>query len=193
MSKNFAYALKFHRSNKQLSQTELANLVGVSQKQISDYELGTSKPRQATFLRILTALNLNEQSFFDDTQPLSFWNDSHTNDDLVEYVGDDGKKIILPYSCQRNPKNSIVYTYHSEAMFPTLRDGDLLLVNTLSPLFYGDLYLVEIYGIRNVYRLYPADDGKFLFKSDNPQFPDFTLNTTEVEILGRVDFRQGFL
>lgn len=192
MSKNFAQALKHHRSNKQLSQSELAVLVGLSQKQISDYELGNSKPRQATFIKILQVLGLNEHEFFNTPHIiLSSWD--NRDDDLVEYIGNDNKKIILPRHHQRNPKNMIVYTYYGDSMFPTLRDGDLLLVNTLSPLFYGDLYLVEIYGIESVCRIYPADDGKLLFKKDNPLYHDFTMNTSEVKILGRVDFRQGFL
>ncbi|STY99858.1 antitoxin HipB [Moraxella lacunata] len=191
MSKNFAQSLKFHRSTKQLSQSELARLVGISQKQISDYELGTSKPRQATLIKILQVLGLDEQEFFNSSRTISYW-DSKDND-LIEYVGDNGKKIILPYSYQRNPKNSIVHTHYGDSMLPTLKDGDLLLINTLSPLFYGDLYLVEIQGIRSVYRIYPADDGRLLFEKDNPAYHHFTMNSLEVEILGRVDFRQGFL
>jgi len=64
MVDDFPKRLKYFRSLKNLSQAELAKMVGISTKQISDYEVGTtSKPRQSTFIKLLNALGVTESEF----------------------------------------------------------------------------------------------------------------------------------
>ncbi|HCV3095700.1 TPA: helix-turn-helix transcriptional regulator, partial [Acinetobacter baumannii] len=59
----FAERLKYFRSQANLNQRELAEMVGISQKQISDYEVGLSQPRRNTFEKLLNALNVDEEAF----------------------------------------------------------------------------------------------------------------------------------
>jgi len=61
MVADFSERLKFFRSQRGLSQQGLANTVGISRKQISDYEVGTAKPRQATYMKILKALDISDR------------------------------------------------------------------------------------------------------------------------------------
>ena len=63
MVADFSERLRIFRSQRGLSQQELANAVGISRKQISDYEVGTAKPRQATYMKILKALDISDQIF----------------------------------------------------------------------------------------------------------------------------------
>lgn len=60
---SFSTRLKFFRSLEGISQAELASRVGISGKQISDYEVGTSTPRKENFLKLLAALNVSEKEF----------------------------------------------------------------------------------------------------------------------------------
>lgn len=60
---SFATRLKFFRSLRGLSQEKLANLVGISRKQVSDYEIGAGSPRKANLKKILDALGVTETEF----------------------------------------------------------------------------------------------------------------------------------
>ena len=62
--KNFAARLILFRSKTKLSQTQFGLKVGISQKQVSDYEVGLSTPRKTTFNRILETLDLTEEEFW---------------------------------------------------------------------------------------------------------------------------------
>lgn len=59
----FSKRIKFFRALRNLSQAELAQAIGISPKQVSDYEVGTSKPRTSTFKKILEALDVTETEF----------------------------------------------------------------------------------------------------------------------------------
>lgn len=193
MQNDFSKRLKHFRSQRHLTQRGLAELVGVSQKLISDYEMGISQPRQSTLLKILEALNVDEHEFFNSISATVNWENEKLDNAYVTYVSNDGQKIILPYQYQLSPKNTIAHKHNGNSMEPTLKDGDLLLVNTLSPLSYGELYLIELQGISTVFRVYPAEDGKLLLDKDNPFYKSIIVNTDNLNILGKVVFRQGFL
>lgn len=63
MIQDFSTRLKFFRSLCDFTQRDLAQAVGISPKQVSDYEVGASKPRQSTYFKILNALNVDDQMF----------------------------------------------------------------------------------------------------------------------------------
>ncbi|MBK5649339.1 helix-turn-helix transcriptional regulator [Acinetobacter proteolyticus] len=56
MANSFGERLKFLRAANNLSQQELAELVGISRKQISDYEVRNSIPRSTTIYKLAQAL-----------------------------------------------------------------------------------------------------------------------------------------
>lgn len=60
---DFAKRLNFFRSLRGMSQGDVAEKVGVSRKQVSDYEVGSTKPRKQTFIKILDALGVTELEF----------------------------------------------------------------------------------------------------------------------------------
>lgn len=61
---NFSSRLHFFRKKMGITQAKFALKVGVSTKQISDYEVGTSKPRQATLNKILDILGMDDKAFW---------------------------------------------------------------------------------------------------------------------------------
>lgn len=74
---DFAQKLKHFRSTDNLSQTQFAQKVGISQKQVSDYEIGLSKPRLSTFKKILEVFNLTEDEFWSGERLITEKNMQH--------------------------------------------------------------------------------------------------------------------
>lgn len=83
------------------SQVELAKRVGISGKQISDYEVGTSKPRQSTYMKILNALEVSDQVFSNSDLCSLDLNDLEDDQQVIR--NDNGDKIILSREfCNKN-------------------------------------------------------------------------------------------
>lgn len=100
---NFGERLRAIRKEKLLNQKELADIMGVSQVFISQYENGSRKPKPETIRRFQEALGC---SFEDLGYKLDFWgnidiseHDKLTNDILeaMEELNDDGKRKVLDY------------------------------------------------------------------------------------------------
>ena len=70
--KNFAEKLKEARLQRDLSQPQLAEMVGVSHRSIVGYERGEKTPRQAKIYKLAKALNVSVKYLTDDdcTNPL---------------------------------------------------------------------------------------------------------------------------
>jgi len=65
LTSDFAARFKYFRSKADLTQGGIAKLLGLSTKQISDYEVSRSQPRPSTFVKILEILNTTEEEFWD--------------------------------------------------------------------------------------------------------------------------------
>lgn len=61
--------LKIARTEKGMTQLELANKIGASYQQISQYERDLRSPKFETLKRIADALNVHWSSLFGDTEP----------------------------------------------------------------------------------------------------------------------------
>lgn len=59
--------IKKIRTDKGISQLELANIANFSQSFLANVESGKKKPSLLTILRIAEALNVNPREFFSDT------------------------------------------------------------------------------------------------------------------------------
>lgn len=78
----FSDKIKRSREVAQLTQTELADLVGVSQRTIASYESGGAKARRSTIEKLARALKVSVKFLSDDTciDPL----DEIEKDDYIE-------------------------------------------------------------------------------------------------------------
>lgn len=63
----FSEKVRIARNRLNLSQQELAELTGVSQRSIASYELGTSSPRMGTLRALAEALHVSTRYLADDT------------------------------------------------------------------------------------------------------------------------------
>lgn len=202
MVEDFPTRLKYFRALRDLTQSDLAKAVGISQKQVSDYEVGSSKPRQATFLKILNALKVTEKTFNNSdlcSLDLNNLNDLE-EDQLVTFSNDNGDKIILTRSfCARNNFYPIadlsVFSVKGNAMAETLIDGDLVLVDTKDrTIASGLIYLVYLFGEKMVARLHRSQPELIDIIKDNNSYPQLSaLDESEIIVLGKIVYRQGLI
>ncbi|MCV2445529.1 XRE family transcriptional regulator [Acinetobacter bereziniae] len=198
MHSEFATRLKFFRSLRDLSQMELAKLVGISNKQISDYEVGSSKPRQSTYMKILNALEISDE-VFRESDLCSFDLKDLEDDQVVTFKNSNGEKIILPRSYCKNNKlfpvsDLSVFQVKGNTMSPTFLDGDMVLVDVTDRyLSSGSVYLIHVYGEKMVARLNRKEDGVIEIVKDISTFYTKSVKEDAIIILGRIVFRQGLV
>jgi transcriptional regulator with XRE-family HTH domain len=199
MQNDFSTRLKYFRSLRDLSQVELAKRVGISSKQVSDYEVGSSKPRQSTYMKILNALEISDQVFSNSDLCSLDLNDLE-DDQQVIFRNDSGDKIILSREfCTKNRfhpiKDLSVYKIQGNAMEETLLDGDLVLVDTtFRDIISGRLFLIYFYGEKMAVRLYRSQDGLINIVRDNKSYSDQeSINESEIIVLGKIVYRQGLI
>lgn len=199
MVEDFSTRLKYFRSLRDLTQSDLAKAVGISQKQVSDYEVGTSKPRQSTFIKILNALNVTDHVFNNSDLCSLDLNDLDV-DQLVTFSNDNGDKIILTRSfCVKHNfypiKDLSVFAIKGDAMSSTLLSGDLVLVDTTDKsMVSGLIYLVYFYGEKMAVRLYRGQQGLIDMVKDDPSYPNHSaVDESDIIILGKIVYRQGLI
>ena len=194
---NFSHQLKYFRSKKNLTQGELAKLIGVSGKQVSDYEVGRSTPRHKTLLKILNALDITETDF-SSYQPLLFNSDNH--DDVVVFNDENLEATLhLPPSILTrigiNINNALVFIHQSDSMSPTINPRDLVLIDTSkTEIKDGKIYLLELHGEKILFRVFKNIDGTITLTRDNALYPPMqTANIDDLNVIGEAVFRQGIL
>ncbi|MEO1133614.1 MAG: helix-turn-helix transcriptional regulator [Cyanobacteria bacterium J06639_1] len=88
-----------------------------------------------------------------------------------------------------NPENLSIVTVHGDSMYPTLQDGDLILVDSQVSEPRDDIYVFQMEGELLVKRLQRLPGGLLSVISDNPRFPPFTVNPSDpslnVSVVGR--------
>lgn len=96
---------------------------------------------------------------------------------------------------QINPDNCRRFKVHGTSMEPFIWDGDTILVDcTPQQIMGGKTYAFMLHGDMRVKMLYPLMKGQLLVKSLNPDVPDETLGSDDLdtfELIGRVRDRSG--
>lgn len=194
---DFPLKLQYFRAKNNLTQGELAELAGISGKQISDYEVGRSSPRQNTFFKILKALNITPSEFLAYHPTLSNW-DNH--DDVVVFNDENLEATLhLPPSILTrigiNINNALVFIHQSDSMSPTINPSDLVLIDTSkTEIKDGKIYLLELHGEKILFRVFKNIDGTITLTRDNALYPPMqTANIDDLNVIGEAVFRQGIL
>lgn len=205
MLNDFPARLKYFRSLKDLSQAELAKLVGISGKQVSDYEVGSAKPRQSTYFKILNALNISDEEFH--LQPITLQDESPLILKIPVY---NWVSVIAVESADVNPDSyiyidsNILKRTSTEglfamnigglSMYPQYRDGDCIIVDSnLQNIKDGLLYILSIGDEPTFKQCFKQPNGKIHLSAFNNTFPSFEVNPDEINVLGEVIFRMGFV
>ena len=202
MDHSFSARLKFFRSRADLTQGELAKAVGISQKQVSDYEVGSAKPRQATYFKILDALNMTDEEFYGNqisTQgesplilkiPIYNWVSVTTADTAPDsYVYIDSN--ILK---RTSTEGLFAMNIGGLSMYPQYKDGDCIIADSnLQNIKDGLLYILSIGDEPTFKQCFKQPNGKIHLSAFNNTFPSFEVNPDEINVLGEVIFRMGFV
>lgn len=214
MVSDFASRLKFFRSKRDLSQVELSKLVGISGKQISDYEVGTSKPRQATYLKILSALQITDTEFRTtnitnyDGLPLSLmvpilnWVNVSKISNLIpddfrnsaiRHVFVDSAQVSESYA--RNINDIFALEIRGESMIPFLFNEDIVVIDvSRKDIIDGKTYLISALNNEAIIRrCFKTPNGTVRLSTYNTSFPEYEFSLEELSIIGEVIWRGGGL
>ena len=195
MIDNFPARLKYFRSKQNLSQTDLSDLVGISQKQISDYEVGNSMPRQANLLKIIKALKVTKQEFM--TTPIDTANDLISDLQFVSFHNEvSNLKISLPVIIIQDlplDKEKIIPTrINGQSMLPLLNNGDIALIDTnQNQPQDGEVFAINFFNEELVARVFRNIDGSLILSRDNEGYPPKTVSPADIEIIGKLVYRMG--
>ena len=83
-----------------------------------------------------------------------------------------------------------------DAMEPTLRPGDLVLIEPVSRLIQGAVYVLMVGGVVMVRRLKEIGPDRYVFGCDNERYQDLTVtaaDAAEYRVLGRVVLVEQFI
>jgi len=116
-----------------------------------------------------------------------------SSDNIVDFIA--FSEVYLRQTLRRNPKNLALLTASGDSMDPTIRDGDLLLVDTSARRIEGSrIYVLAIGGALMVKRIQLRLDGSVVVKSDNAVYEPEVLaadQTSTLNILGQVIWQAG--
>jgi phage repressor protein C with HTH and peptisase S24 domain len=115
------------------------------------------------------------------------------SDNIVDFIA--FSEVYLRQTLRRNPKNLALLTASGDSMDPTIRDGDLLLVDTSARrIETSRIYVLAIGGGLLVKRMDLRRDGSVLIKSDNPIYDAEVVppgETGTLTVLGQVIWQAG--
>jgi phage repressor protein C with HTH and peptisase S24 domain len=115
------------------------------------------------------------------------------SDHLVDFIA--FSESFLKQTLRRSPKNLALLTASGDSMDPTIRDGDLLLVDTSARRIEGSfIYVLAIGGGLLVKRIDLRRDGSVILKSDNPKYAAEDVPAAEtptLQVLGQVIWQGG--
>lgn len=115
------------------------------------------------------------------------------SDHLVDFIA--FSESFLKQILRRAPQNLALLTASGDSMDPTIRDRDLLLVDTSARRIEGSfIYVLAIGGGLQVKRIDLRRDGSVILKSDNPKYAAEEVPAAEtptLEVLGQVIWQAG--
>ena len=199
----FTEALSFWLDKKKMTQSDLAERMGVNKNTISQYKTGSRTPPLDTLELLVDKLGVSFAEFF------SRKDGSEPDIVFIERVkakpraGTGGMETDFGYGGlysfhssfivrkSGTEKSMKIFEVAGDSMFPTLVDGDLIMVNTAEcDVRTGRVYLLRIGEELMVKRLETRPGGVLLLRSDNPDYEDIPVNrhdeSADVEILGRM-------
>lgn len=98
---------------------------------------------------------------------------------------------------RRNPAHLVVFEAYGDSMYPTISDGDIMLVDTSEERVRGPAIYVVLAGNEAIVkRVELKIDGSLLVKSDNPTYEPMTLKgeqIAELRVLGKVVWAGGLV
>lgn len=210
--KEIGQRLREIRTQSALTIEELSKMINIAPKTISNYERGE---RQAS-VEYLTLLyeHLNAclewivsgkgPMFFDIESGQKVFMDNITYIPIYDIKTAAGHGCIIEnetvighYPFEKEwfnknilaPKNTLVmFEVKGESMEPSIKDGDLIMVDTSNKTIRDGVFVVRFDNSLVVKRLELMPNNKLQVKSDNPEFSTFTVDLHEsgIAVIGKV-------
>lgn len=208
MKMNVSAAIKRIRKEKGLSQRQLAELIGVTEQTISNYESGRRSVELEKLEDLADALNVSVETFISsdernsalkaangpDTLPKGITPISQMPHHYVPLIGSvaAGTPIFAEqcYDCYVDAprKADFALTVEGDSMVPTLCNGDTIYIHQQDVVEEGEIGVVLIDDSACVKHIYHHPEGLMLI-SDNPAYPPRIVKVAEheyVKVLGKV-------
>lgn len=177
--------IKKIRKQKNLTITELANLIGMSQSNLTKIENNQIELKQETINKIAKALNVSTSAITTASKdeytqiellnpelynlpPLSYWN--------------------IPPTIQLNNLNQTKgFIQPDDTMEPTVCLHSLCLIDTSNTSLSNGIFLIKEHNRLSLKRLQIEDNNHVFIISDNKFYHNQTQNISETIIIGKLD------
>lgn len=211
--KEIGQRLRGIRTQSALTIEELSKMINIAPKTISNYERGE---RQAS-VEYLTLLYENLEAnleyivagkgsmFIEDNSGKNVYCDNIVYVPIFDIKNAAGSGCIVenetvighyPFEQEwfnKNilaPKNAlVVFEVKGESMEPTIKDGDLIMIDTANTAIRDAIFVVRFDDALVVKRLELMPDNKLQVKSDNPEYSTFTVDLhtqSGIAVIGKV-------
>lgn len=115
------------------------------------------------------------------------------SEQIVDYLAFSAE--YLQREIKRSSDQLLLITARGDSMEPTIRDGELLLVDrTPQPVASGAVHVINVEGTLLVKRIEACIDGSFLIHSDNTRYKTQSVAKSErddLKIIGQVIWQGG--
>ncbi|MFA0210210.1 XRE family transcriptional regulator [Vibrio artabrorum] len=192
---------KIREHNLGISKKELAQLLGVSQSAVNQWENDVNLPSQKRLIELCRILNKSYEWLINGTQPadsddlfeVPFYEDIHCsagggyhNDhsDILMISGH-----LIPIPPEDIAKHTIALRVHGDSMEPAISDNGVIFIDTSDTrIIDGKIYVYKKDDILRVKRFEHSVNG-LIIKSLNPEYADEKVTHkafSQSHIIGRV-------
>ncbi len=196
----FSSRLKEMRQAKNISQTALAGVLGVSQQAVGKWESRRSSPDPDTVAAIALYFGVSTDYLLgcsDMRRPTSQQNATH-NAPMVPIIGtvragydalafeEDCGTALAEVS---RPEDYFYLMVRGESMEPHIREGDLALVRRQADVNSGELAVVVIAGEEGTLKKVIKKSGTVILQPFNPDYPALIFtgeDLAQIQIVGKV-------
>ncbi len=212
---NIGDRLREIRVQSALNVSELSRMINVPYKSISNYEKGERKPTVEYLALIAEHLGANTEWLLFGKGAMFATEESKKNFDVCssDYVyipiydiraaaGHgcivDEETVIDHFAfkidwfnkniCGSKP-DLVIFTAHGESMEPTIKNGDLIMIDTSDKRIRDGIFVVRFDNTLLVKRLSLMPKEKLQIKSDNPEHPTFEVDLKDEDsfaVIGKV-------
>jgi phage repressor protein C with HTH and peptisase S24 domain len=204
-SSSFGERLRTLRTERGLSQQRIADIAGISRKQVSDYEVGDkgTVPREATVKSLALALGTSESflltgdatALIEGQQGSPFIALGMNKNNFHEYRIPHRTMSYYPIQIKSRPFLT-VYQVQGDSFSNKYNDGDLVLVDLEDTEVKGtksfSAFLVESFGLFRIKYIHRDSRGYWILSSENnfnyPSeiYTESELLQDEIRVVGRV-------
>lgn len=190
--------------------------MGVSEGTIRKWEKGLSDPQRSYLIAIAEATGVSLEWLMTGRGPMTKEETWAPDEEFVrvplydvKVSAGDGRlieeepiKTMLAFRADwlrrqgLQPSHLALVYVEGDSMYPTLQEGDLLLLDTSKRTPVGGVYVIQIEGELRAKRIQRLVDGSVRISSDNPAYAEERLPAGEVgklQVIGRAVWKCGAL